>query len=149
MIEDRETKKILLDEYNKVIDIIQSYDVHFLKIKTWGVTLAGIILSIGVAQSQILVLVAALILSLSFWLTESWYKLIQNGHMMRAKELEEAIQNNNMNIKYPRILGSYMEKAEVNRKKKKWLNMMFYSQVMYPHLFLILLIIASLIKELV
>jgi hypothetical protein len=116
--------------------------------KTWGVTLSGIVLSIGGTQHNILVLLAALILSLSFWITESWYKMIQNGHMLRAKEIEDAIQNNQIDIKYPRIFGAYLEKTEKNRKENKWLKMMFYSQVMYPHVFLMLLIVIFLLKEL-
>ncbi|WP_339137603.1 MAG: hypothetical protein WGN25_05885 [Candidatus Electrothrix sp. GW3-4] len=147
MIENKELEKILLDEYNKIVDIIQSYDTHFFKTKTWGVTLSGIVLSIGVTQHNISVLLAGFILSLSFWTTESWYKMIQNGHMLRAKEIENAIHNNQEDIKYPNIIDSYIKKMEQNRKEKKWLRMMFYSQVMYPHIFLMLLIVVFLIRE--
>jgi len=140
-------ENILLDEYVKVVDIIQSYDSYFFKIKTWGVSLSGVVLSIGGAQHNVFVLLAALVLSVSFWVTESWYKMIQNGHTLRARELENAIQNKQDDVIYPRIFSAYMEKSEKNRTERKWLRMMCYSQVMYPHVFLVLLIISFLIKE--
>lgn len=148
MIEEKDVKKVLIDEYMKLVDVIQSYDVHFLNMKAWGVTLAGVVLSVGVAQDNVLVLIASFILSLSFWVTESWYKMIQNGHMQRAREIENALHSNELvSIKYPRILGSYLEKSEKNRNERKWLRMMFYSQVMYPHVFLSLLTVILLIRK--
>ena len=136
MIDKNELEKSIFQEYIKLVDIIQSYDTHFLNMKAWGVTLAGIVLSAGVAQDNVLVLTASFVLSLSFWVTESWYKMIQNGHMQRAREIENAFHSSEfLAIKYPRIFGSYLEKSEQNRKEKKWLKMMFYSQVMYPHIF--------------
>ena len=148
MIEEKDTEKVIYDEYMKVVDIIQSYDIHFLNMKAWGVTLAGVVLSVGVAQDNVLVLTASFVLSISFWVTESWYKMIQNGHMQRAREIENALHSNEIVlIKYPRILGSYLEKSEKNRNERKWLRMMFYSQVMYPHIFLSLLTVILLIRK--
>lgn len=53
-------------------------------------------------------------------------KLIQNGHTLRAKEIEEALINNNFDIQHPRILGAYYEKSEINRNNNKWIKLMFF-----------------------
>ena len=89
-------------------------------------------------------LIAASVLCLSFWVTEAWYKVIQNGHFKRVKELEDALQNDK-EIVFPRIYEAYIEKFSDNRKGKKWLKMMFYPQVMFPHVFVLSLIVLFLV----
>jgi len=133
-------KELIFTEYYKVVDIIQSYDQHYFKIKAWNVTLSGALIIYGVSQGEISVLIAASVFCLSFWVTEAWYKIIQNGHFKRVKEIEDALQNDT-EIIYPRIYGAYIEKFSDNRKGKKWVKMMFYPQVMSPHIFVLALIV--------
>ncbi len=139
-------QRLIFDEYYKIVDIIQSYDQHYFKIKAWNVTLSGLLLSFGISQEKFYVLVAASVLCFSFWITETWYKVIQNGHFLRAKEIENALRHN-LDISYPRIYGAYIEKFSTNKKTRKWVKMMFYPQVMLPHIFILILIFAFLIKS--
>jgi len=49
----KNNKELIFTEYYKVVDIIQSYDQHYFKIKAWNVTLSGALLIYGISQALI------------------------------------------------------------------------------------------------
>jgi len=146
-METKDTRSELFEEYYKLSAIVQSYDSYFLTIKAWGVTVSGA--AIGVAFSRdrpFGVFLVALTLSLAFWLTEVRYKLFQLGHMLRVSELEHALQNK-LPLSSPRIFSAFGEESRRNLQYKRWKSVMFWPQVMFPHLFFIALSIIFAVVE--
>jgi hypothetical protein len=135
---DTQTRRAeLLSEYYKLIDILQGYDAHFLSIKTWGVTLSSAALGLAFVQSSAPSFGIAFLLSLAFWLTEARYKLLQLNHTYRVAQLEDALSKG-VEMPTPRILGAFGDEAERNALTKRWRSVMFWPQVMLPHIFFIL-----------
>ncbi len=132
----KDEKDALFSEYFKAVDILQMYDSYFIDIKKWGVTTSGIAIGAGIAEGQALVFLVALILSLSFWLTEVFFKLLQLGHTLRVSELEYALQTSS-EASGPRILGSFGEQRAADLRAKRWRTVLLWPQVMLPHIFFV------------
>lgn len=123
----------LREEYFKVIDILQSYDHYFLNIKNWGVTAIGIAATVGLANKAPIVFLLIAFISVGFWLTEVRFKLLQLGHTLRATELERILQEIRPNVSSPRILAAFGEESRRNIQLKRWQSVLFWPQVMFPH----------------
>jgi hypothetical protein len=144
-----ETRSELFDEYYKLAAIVQSYDSYCLTIKAWGVTVSGA--AIGVAFSRggsLGVFIIAFSLSMAFWLTEVRFKLFQLAHMLRISELENALQNN-VALTSPRIFSAFGEQSRANLKSKRWKTLIFWPQIMLPHIFFASLSLALIVFEIV
>src|SRR5262245_17999406 len=122
----------LLKEYEKVVDILQSYDSYFLTIKNWSVTVSGTALAVGVGKGTSDIFRLAATLAASFWATEVRFKLLQLGHTQRAGELERALQAGT-SIPSPRILTSFGEQSALNNASRRWKKVLSWPQVMLPH----------------
>lgn len=135
-MEQKDKRSELLEEYYKLAAIVQGYDSYYLSIKAWGVTVSGAAIGVGFSIGKpIQVFVVAFALSLAFWLTEVRFKLFQLGHMFRIAQLEEALQNETKIIS-PRIFRSFQEESSRNILVKRWRSVLFWPQVMFPHIFL-------------
>jgi hypothetical protein len=148
-VETKSTRAENFEEYYKLTAIVQSYDSYCLTIKAWSVTASGA--AIGVAFSQyksIGIFIVAFALSLASWLTEVRFKLFQLGHMLRIKELESALQNNEP-VASPRIFQAYQERGSRDIKAKRWKSVMFWPQVMLPHLFFLIVSFVTIVVEIV
>jgi hypothetical protein len=134
---DTERRAELFEEYYKLAAVVQGYDSYCLTIKAWGVTVSGTALGIAFSRegSVAVSMVAALALALSaaFWLTEVRFKLFQLGHMLRVAELEDALQNG-LNVPGPRIFSAFGEESVKNIQAKRWKSVVFWPQVMLPHI---------------
>jgi hypothetical protein len=139
----------LLAEYYKVTDIVQSYDSYFLSIKTWSVTLSTFAIGISFTRpSAAPILLAAVLLALSFWLVESRFKTLQLNHMVRATVLERYLSSDSEKPS-PLIFRSFAEAAAVNAKFKRWRKVMFWPHVALPHAFFVVIAgIAAICSEL-
>lgn len=139
MESDKEKRRAeLFTEYFKCIDIIQGYDNYFLTIKTWGVTLSSAAIGWAFVQSSAPSFLIAFFLSLAFWLTEVRFKLLQLGHALRISELEDALSKG-AEIPTPRILTAFGEESYRNNLAARWRSVVFWPQVMFPHLFFVVL----------
>lgn len=125
-------------EYYKLWDFVQGYDNVFLSIKTWGVTLSSAAIGLAFIQSSVPTFLIAFFLALSFWLTETRYKLFQLTHLLRVVELEDALRDN-LEIQAPRIYHAFGEESANNARVRRWRLVMFWPQVMLPHLFFVLI----------
>jgi nitrate reductase NapE component len=127
----------LLTEYYKLTDIIHKYDDYFLRIKAWGVTVSGAAAGVGVAQRSELTFFIAALLAIAFWFTEARHKVLQLDHMLRIGELEDALKLKEVptEIQTPRIFGALSEQKKNHRKNKKWLSVLFWPHVIFPHIF--------------
>lgn len=128
----------MLAEYYKLIDMLQDYDKHFLSIKNWSVTLSGAAVGFAFVGSSTPSFLIAFILALGFWLTDVRFKLLQLGHITRTSELEKALSND-AEIPTPQILTSYGRKADQDIRSRRWLSVLFWPQVMLPHVFFVVL----------
>ncbi|HMV51556.1 MAG TPA: hypothetical protein PLD20_10385 [Blastocatellia bacterium] len=151
---EKEQRSELTEEYFKLSAFVQAYDAYFLSIKNWGVTVSGAALGVSfskdlIAQDkQILVLIIALILAVAFWLTEVRFKLIQLAHIYRQLALEKAIQENTY-IQNPAILTSYGQGRSFDEKQKRWRLVMFWPQVMLPHIIFVSLSLIFIVVHIV
>jgi hypothetical protein len=135
---EKSRREELFTEYFKLIDMLQEYDTHFLSIKNWSVTLSGAALGLAFVQGSLPSFVIGFFLSIGFWLTETRYKVLQLNHMRRVLDLEKALQEN-MDIPAASILHTFREQSNLNNKQKKWVSVVFWPQVMFPHLFFTLI----------
>jgi hypothetical protein len=137
MIEDHQRAKMLA-EYFKVADYVQAYDSQFLTIKAWGVSASAFALGIGFSRDvvekgyQIEVFVVALALAISFWLTETRFKLLQQGHIYRYSLLEKALQDDSY-VTSPAILESFGANRRLDDARGRWRSVAFWPHVMFPH----------------
>jgi hypothetical protein len=123
----------LREEYFKVIDILQNYDLYFLSIKNWGVTAIGVAATVGLANKAPIVFLLITFIAVGFWITEVRFKLLQLGHTLRATELERILQEVRLNTSSPRILAAFGEESRRNIQSKRWQSVLFWPQVMFPH----------------
>ena len=141
---DEKQRAILSEEYYKLAGFVQAYDSYFISIKNWGVTVSGAAIGVGFSKeaigqnTQIVIFSIALILSLAFWITEVRFKLLQLAHIYRQSELEQALQDGRV-IPSPRILQAYGEGRSFDQVQKRWRSIMFWPQVMFPHVIFTLL----------
>lgn len=130
-------RKELLEEYYKLMGIVQSFDSYALSIKAWGITATSAAIGLALSQNNpahFYICILALALSLAFWLTEVRFKLFQLGHMRRVRELEEALQSNSDTVS-PGIYHAYWEETALNSRVNRWRSVAFWPQVMFPHVF--------------
>jgi hypothetical protein len=127
----------LIAEYYKVTDIVQSYDPYFLSIKTWSATLGAGAIGISFTQSSTIpILLTAVLLTLSFWLVEARFKILQLNHLARAGALERYLSSEEGKPS-PLIFRSFSEAATANAKFKRWRKVLFWPHVALPHFFFI------------
>ncbi|MEO0685702.1 MAG: hypothetical protein AAFY76_11830, partial [Cyanobacteria bacterium J06649_11] len=129
-----QTRSELFTEYFTLTQIIHKYDDYCLRIKTWGVTVSGVAIGYGVREASAWVFFSAAILSFSFWMTESLFKVLQQDHLLRLTELEESLSGDSLDLPHPRIFRALSEQKNVNRQRHFWRRTMFWSHVMYPHI---------------
>ena len=130
------TRSELLEEYFKVVDILQSYDPYFLTIKNWGVTVSGAALALGVSQKSPSAFLLVCVLAVGFWTTEVRFKLLQLGHTQRATELERYLSDPDTSAskpRSPRVLGAFGEQSALNIRHRRWRSVFLWPQVMFPH----------------
>jgi hypothetical protein len=138
----------LFEEYYRLAAIVQNYDQHCLTVKAWGVTASGAAMGVAFSRERpIAVLVVALALSIAFWLTEVRFKLFQLSHMLRIAELETALQNDQP-LTSPRIFGAFGEESIKNLRAGRWRSVIFWPQVMLPHMVFAGLSLVFIIAEL-
>jgi len=130
------TRRELLEEYFKVVAILQSYDPYFLTIKNWGVTVSGAAIGLAVSQKVPSAFLLVCVLAAGFWTTEVRFKLLQLGHTQRAKELERHLSDPDpaaSPARAPRILGAFGEQSALNLRSHRWRSVLLWPQVMFPH----------------
>jgi len=126
-------RETLLQEYLKLTDIVHAYDDYFLRIKTWGVTVSAAALGLGIQMFSPGVLAVALVLAMSFWVTETHFKMLQLGHMRRVSELERSLSSAKSHEESPRIFGALAEERRTNIASKRVRRVIWWPQVMFPH----------------
>ncbi len=135
-IADDPRRAQVIAEYFKVLDILQSYDPYFLTIKTWGVTVSGAAIAIGISLRSSSVFFLVSLLAVGFWTTEVQFKLLQLGHMQRGLELEGFLsepQTSESTFQPARVLGAFGERRTLNMRSRRWRSVFFWPQVMFPH----------------
>lgn len=135
-MEAKDTRSELFEEYYKLAAIVQGYDAYYLTIKAWSVTVSGAAIGVALRENSRGVPIIAFALSLAFWLTEVRFKLFQLNHMLRVRELEDALRNN-LPVASPRMFTAFGEESRRNLQGKRWKSVMFWPQVMLPHLFFV------------
>lgn len=131
-------RKELREEYFKVVDILQSYDKYYLTIKNWGVTAFGVASAVGISNKAPAIFLLVSLISVGFWLTEVRFKLFQLGHTLRASELEQMLRSSSIEASYPRILSAFGEESRKNIQTERWRSVLFWPQVMLPHVIFVL-----------
>lgn len=66
--------------------------------------------------------------------------------MLRIKELEHA-QQTNTPVASQRIFQAYQEKGGSDAKEKRWKSVMFWPQIMLPHLFFVAIRLVAVFSE--
>ena len=134
-----QTRSELFTEYLTLTEIIHKYDDYFIRIKTWGVTVSGITVIHGIKEASAWIVFCTLILSISFWITEAIFKVLQQDHILRLSELENTLSDNSVNLPHPRIFRALKEQKHKNKERNFWKSAMFWNHVMYPHIIFTLL----------
>ena len=134
----KEQRTSMLQEYYQLAGFVQAYDGHFLLIKSWGITANSLAIAVGLGtqglgwDGRIGVFLTVVALSLAFWLTETRFKLIQLAHVYRQSFLEQALQHD-VFAATPAILKSFGDGARLDRARRRWRSVMWWPQVMLPH----------------
>jgi hypothetical protein len=131
----RDARDDLLVEYYKLIDIIQGYDPYFITIKSWSATLGSLAVGTSFTRPAIAVpiLSAAILLSMSFWIVEARFKILQLNHVIRGGLLEHLLEEGEQ-APTPRILRSFAEASAFNRRYRRWRRVMLWPHVAFPHI---------------
>jgi hypothetical protein len=135
----RDARDDLLVEYYKLIDIIQGYDPYFITIKSWSATLGSLAVGTSFTRPAIAVpiLSAAILLSMSFWIVEARFKILQLNHVIRGGLLEHLLEEGEQ-APTPRILRSFAEASAFNRRYRRWRRVMLWPHVAFPHILFVL-----------
>ena len=133
----------LLEEYHKLVDIVQRYDEYYIRIKGWGVTVSGAAAGFGSVEESSIVFLITAVLAFSFWLTEVRYKQFQLRHLQRVWEIENPTESGLSQLLAPRIFTAYGEERRKNVANKRWYTVMFWPQVMLPHVFFVIIGLAG------
>ena len=124
----------LFKEYFTLTQIVHKYDDYCLQIKILGVIISFATIGYGAYTESALVFFSASVLSLSFWLTEAFFKVLQQDHMLRLLELERQLSGNAKKQRpYPRLFRALRKRKKFNRERKYWRKAMVFDHVMYPH----------------
>jgi hypothetical protein len=144
----RDARRIELNqEYYKLIDIIQGYDDQFLSIKTWSVTLSSVAIGLSFARASAPLFIIGAFLALSFWIAEARHKILQLNHTLRITQLEKALSSDT-ELQTPLILSTFQQEAIKNADAHRWRSVMFWPQLMFPHIFFFVIGIVSSIVQL-
>jgi hypothetical protein len=126
--------EFLKDEYIELQSLINSFDNKVLTIKAWSVTIS--ISGIGtafVSHSPILLLFASLS-AMVFWLLESYWKSFQHPFYDRVEMIEAYFSGELSTITPLQISRSWEAKYD----KKIIIKVMFWSNVLIPHIIVFL-----------
>ena len=133
-----------MEEYYKIAAFVQAYDSYSVAIKTWGVTVTGAAIAVGfsggVAASpgmQIVVFVIAFALALTFWFSETIFKMLQHAHTRRIQALEAAFSSGS-ELAGPAYLSSFMDAQAFDRKYRVWYGVFITPATALPHLIFLL-----------
>ena len=129
----------LLAEYYKLIDIVQGYDPYFVTIKSWSATLGSLALGASLTAKPVIaagVLGVSALLSLSFWIVEAHFKVLQLNHVTRATMLEQLLGRREQ-TESPRILQSFAEAGLLHIVRKRWRKVFRWPHVAFPHVLFI------------
>lgn len=80
----------LIGEYNKLADLVTSFDQRLLTIKGWGVTLSLASIGLGFQQDHYGIFLVAALGGLSFWIVEATTKSHQLRYYPRMGDIEVA-----------------------------------------------------------
>src|SRR5262249_4778647 len=97
--------------------------------------------AIGISFTQpsaALILLAAVLLALSFWLVECRFKTLQLNHTVRATALEGYLVAD-MAKPSPLIFRSFAEAAAASARFRRWRKVMFWPHVALPHAFFVVI----------
>lgn len=80
----------LVGEYNKIADLVTSFDQRLLTVKGWGVTLSLASIGLGFQQNHYGLFLVAALGGLSFWVVEATTKFHQLRYYPRMGDIEVA-----------------------------------------------------------
>jgi hypothetical protein len=86
-----------------------------------------------------------LVLAGGFWITEVHFKMLQLGHMRRTSELESDLASVASRRPSPRIFGALYEERVVNMKSRRYRSVIWWPQVMFPHVCFVALAVLALL----
>jgi hypothetical protein len=75
-------------EYQKLLEIVSSYDSSLLTIKGWSVTLSLVLIAQGFEKKNRRLFVVAALSSMCFWLLDAQFKGYQMRYYPRMREIE-------------------------------------------------------------
>ena len=83
-----ECGQFVFEEYFKVVDIIDAYDVRLLAIKGWSVTFSLVMLGLAFEKNVRFLFLVATISSICFFLLDATYKHHQTNYYSRMNQIE-------------------------------------------------------------
>ena len=95
-----ECGQYIFEEYFKVVDLIDAYDVRLLAIKGWSVTFSLVMLGLAFEKRVRFLFLVAAISSICFFLLDATYKNYQTNYYSRMNQIEVVCsKNSNLELK--------------------------------------------------
>ena len=146
-MDSNRVKDRILNEYYKLFEFVQKYDEYFLRTKTWSITAGSASLVLGFRYSNRYIFIASGLLALSFWIIEIYFKIIQDSHIARLREIENCLKSKEIpDTFYPQILSSYVSNWRLNMQRNRWVRFTFRLSVMLPHALILIFSIIGIAK---
>ncbi|SHF69470.1 hypothetical protein [Pedobacter caeni] len=130
---------LLKEEYFHLQKVIEDFDSKTITIKAWSVTGSLVVIGAGFTDkgTKELFLVAAFA-SLLFWVIEGTWKLFQLSYYARIKVIETYFANPKGQTIHPLQIYDAFGKSYKNHQKKRLFPVMFWRNILLPHLFIVI-----------
>jgi hypothetical protein len=128
-----------LREYYFAQQMIDGFNDHALKIKSWSVTISALAIGLAVREGISALFILASASSLIFWMTESLWKFYQYIAIERSKELEHLLNNDLCTYNGPGISAKYRKMFEDPAFNKARRRVFWYWNVVTPHIIVVCL----------
>jgi hypothetical protein len=90
-------------EYQKLLDVVSSYDSRLLTIKGWSVTVSLVLIAQGFEKKNRSLFLVAALSAMCFWLLDAQFKGFQMRYYPRMREIEVTCQGTG----WPRVDWSW------------------------------------------
>jgi|SRR5271165_956870 len=129
-----EDRSLLKEEYFQLQNAVEEFDQRGLTIKAWSVTtsMVGIATSFLYSDAVFLCLLSAFA-SLSFWITEAYWKYFQQCYYPCIREIEMALRAPQHQIAPLQINTSWSKANAKYREDRFLIKILLWPQIMLPH----------------
>jgi hypothetical protein len=130
---ESDINEILVKEYLRLQETVETFDGKALTIKAWSVTLSAAAIVAAYVEKAPVVLLVASGSALIFWLVEALWKVNQQAFYQRIYEIEDHFGESGKPTSPLRIAGAWSAAWRERGRDRFVFKVMWWSHVMLPH----------------